>query len=525
MDKRYYSVMETDVCVVGGSSSGMPAAIHAAEGGAKVVLLEKTAQLGGTLAVCGGFFAVESPTQQRLGIHDSAEECFREVIQQYRWDCDARLVHKWLNGCGDNVRWLESLGMTFNCAEPCYGPKGYTRATYHSSSSGERTGIQMLKCMKSALEKSDIEVFLSTRATELIRDDEGRICAVEAENKNGRLLVRAKSVIVATGSISANKELIARFFNGETYEGTQIMAQVSHNTGDGLLMCEKIGAKVGDISTLYMGPHNHGVGRSELTCMFMRRCQSLKINKVGERFADEGLWWNSNFPWMLSLAIDRQPTKMTYSIFDDRLVKKLIQENRTIGRFEVMTATQDIVKRDIKREHTSTGLVDEKFAFWDCGGDYDGFWLENLMKDIEKEEAAGRVKRCMTIEEIADYIGCKSPETIKQTIERYNMHCRNQYDADFLKDVEYLEPLEVPPYYVFQAPSGIDTIIGGVQVNYDLKVLDNDSYPIPGLYCAGVCSSGWLSGAYAYLGSGLSFSIYSGMEAGKRAAEYAVGKK
>ena len=101
---------------------------------------------------------------------------------------------------------------------------------------------------------------------------------------------------------------------------------------------------------------------------------------------------------------------------------------------------------------------------------------------------------------------------------RYNMFCHNGYDADFLKQPCHLIPLETPPYYVFQGPSGIDTCIGGIHINHRLEVIDKKQRPIPGLYAAGVCTSGWLNRGYAFYGSELSFSLYSGRAAGTNAA-------
>ena len=58
--QRNDAIIETDVCVIGGACGGMAAAICAVENGAeRVTLIEKTKRLGGTLGVCGGFFAVE----------------------------------------------------------------------------------------------------------------------------------------------------------------------------------------------------------------------------------------------------------------------------------------------------------------------------------------------------------------------------------------------------------------------------------------------------------------------------------
>ncbi len=70
--------------------------------------------------------------------------------------------------------------------------------------------------------------------------------------------IGAKVVVLATGSISANKDLIERFYGRENdMSHVRIMANVPHNTGDGLLMAEEIGAAATPIASLYIGPHNY----------------------------------------------------------------------------------------------------------------------------------------------------------------------------------------------------------------------------------------------------------------------------
>ena len=519
-EQRYHSILETDVCVIGGSSSGMPAAITAADRGAKVIILEKTKRLGGTLGVCCGFFGVESPAQKRLGIHDTAEDCFRELIPLLYWNCDARLVHFWLNDSGESVRWLESLGMEFDVVEPFQGLRKYCRSTYHTINVEEgsgRPGVQILRGLMKAVEERDISVRYSTRATHLVTGESGAVIGVEAEDENGLLLVRAKSVILATGSICNNKELIKKY-TGRDYEGIQIMARIPHNTGDGIALAEEAGARTGDISGLYIGPHNHGPGFSELTGMLIRRPQSLKLNKAGERFLDEGLWTNSNFGWMESFAIDKQPDQMSWVVFDEKLLNDMVAKNEEIGLFEHIAATQECINR--KKKKINRDLVDDKFAFYDAA-DFEGYWMEGLWQEIEKEIAAGRCKKCMNASEIAGFMGCKRPEAVQASLDRYNKFCRNGYDADFLKAPEHLIELN-PPYYVFKGFSGVDTFIGGVHINYELKVVDPEGNPIPGLYGAGVCTSGWLNGGYAFYGTELSFCFFSGRNSGRNAAEYAL---
>jgi succinate dehydrogenase/fumarate reductase flavoprotein subunit len=510
------ATIETNVCVIGGACAGMSAAVSAVENGAKkVTLIEKTKRLGGMLGVCGGFFGVESPAQQRLGIHHTADECFADLVQLLYWNCDARLVRDWMCQSGDTVRWLESKGLYFDIVAPFQGLKEFCRSTHHvaTGDGNARTGIQMLRALKAECQRLGIETLMETRAQQLIRDGSGRVTGVLAAQGDKTVRINAKNTVIATGSISANKELIARFYGGEDYDDFQIMSRIPHNTGDGLIMAEEIGAKIGNLSTLYIGPHNHGAGHSELTGMFIRRPHSLKVNRNGERFIDEGIWTNSNYGWMVSYATDRQPGKMTWVIFDDRMIKDMIAKNERIGLFEAIS-DKDIGHKPSESE--PTGEVDEKFDFF-REKEYKGEWLENLMEDIESEAAAGRVKVCQTIEEIAAWIGADA-ETLKNTLARYNTHCHNGYDADFLKQPCHLVAMETPPYYVFQGPSGIDTCIGGIHINYRLEVIDRGHRTIPGLYAAGVCTSGWLNGGYGFYGSELSFTLYSGRQAGANAA-------
>jgi succinate dehydrogenase/fumarate reductase flavoprotein subunit len=48
---------------------------------------------------------------------------------------------------------------------------------------------------------------------------------------------------------------------------------------------------------------------------------------------------------------------------------------------------------------------------------------------------------------------------------------------------------------------------------------------IPGLYAAGVMCSGWVNGTYCFFGSEMSFTIWSGRNAGMEASEYLKKKK
>ena len=74
------SVVEPDVVVVGGGGAGLAAASAAAELGARVVLIEKGASLGGSTAwSVGSITATGTPHQRRAGIADSTDAHFEDL--------------------------------------------------------------------------------------------------------------------------------------------------------------------------------------------------------------------------------------------------------------------------------------------------------------------------------------------------------------------------------------------------------------------------------------------------------------
>ena len=79
-------------------------------------------------------------------------------------------------------------------------------------------------------------------------------------------------------------------------------------------------------------------------------------------------------------------------------------------------------------------------------------------------------------------------------------------------------PLTTPPYYVLNGPSGIDSVVGGVQVDNHNRVVNGKGKAIPGLYAGGVLTSGWLNGLYAFFGSEMSYSVFSGRNAAQEIA-------
>ncbi|MDR3277415.1 MAG: FAD-dependent oxidoreductase [Oscillospiraceae bacterium] len=504
-----------DLVVVGSAASGLSCAVKARQLGVeKVLVLEKMADTGGCSKFAGQINGFDTPVQKRQGLYYSADDAFRDLIHVLNWNVDAKLVRKWLSGTGENIRWLEELGVVFSGVSAMNDRPDKHRLLMHSvpREHGKHTGYRIVEALLKNCEKLGIEILTNTPAKHLIKDEKtGAITGVIAETPDGSLTIRAKAVMLGTGSICANQELIKRFYNSDEYKDVKIQMNFPHNTGDGIIMAEEVGGAAGRISTVFIGPHNHFKGASEIVGAVTRRSHGIKINKLGERFQDESLPSEAEFNWMGCVSVDRQPGKICYNIIDRSILDWMIERRKdkvymvdfgAISGNEIVTFGDSDAPPDLS-DPTS--------------------WLLHFGEAVKREEAAGRAKICNSLEEVAEYVGC-DPKTLKETFANYNDSCEKKYDYEFLKAPEYLFPLTQPPYYVTDGPSGIDCCIGGLSVNNHQSVIDKDGMPLPGLYAGGVLTSGWLAGLYGYWGSEMSYSVYSGRSAAQEVKEYIKGR-
>ncbi|MBN1626576.1 MAG: FAD-dependent oxidoreductase, partial [Deltaproteobacteria bacterium] len=351
-----------DICIIGAAGGGLIAAVSAAEAGAKKILvLEKMKNTGGTTAGIGGLFGIESPVQKRLGIHETADFCFKHHMDMTNWYCDGKLVRKWMCMSGDMIRWLEEKGVEFDNVIAFTGP-GLVRA-YHMTKGS--TGKNIVNALLKNCSEKGVEILTETRATRLLTDSSGTVTGVLATRGDEELRISAKAVILATGSISSNDALKGRFYPGQDMSNVHIMAEAySHATGDGLIMAEEIGAASTHISTLFIGPHGHGW--NEQTGVLVRRPHLVKINRNGERFVDESISVNRNWGWMMSMAVDRQPDKVCYAIMDEAMLHGFQKNKKIYAPYEAMGMRE--------------GDTDETA------------WLDTIDKDIKDEEKLGRIK-------------------------------------------------------------------------------------------------------------------------------------
>ena len=211
-------------------------------------------------------------------------------------------------------------------------------------------------------------------------------------NARRRATVRAGAVILATGSISSNEQLIRRFYGTGEYGDVRIMANVPHNTGDGLVMAEEAGAAAGRIGTLFIGPHNHYPGGGELTGKLCEAALPQSRNMYGERVRRRGDPRRQEFGCMFSAAVDNATGQALLRGDRPEATRRSESRNRSYavanGRWVRSSRARWRLVLPSRSSRARTRPT----------------WRERIMEHMEYEQAAGRVKICQTLDEVAAFV-------------------------------------------------------------------------------------------------------------------------
>ncbi len=219
----------------------------------------------------------------------------------------------------------------------------------------------------------------------------------------------------------------------------------------------------------------------------------LRVNERGNRFINEEMSSNHT---AISTAIKENNTNMAcYMIFDEDTAKHLSQG---VEEGYVYFIFKEISVQDIK------GQMDEAIA-------------------------KGNKHMCHfdTIHEVCEYMGIDEAG-LKKTIAKYNRAAEVGYDEDFKTNPKYLRPVreESGHIYCYRIFAGGYDTLGGLAIDENANVVDENNFPIEGLYAAGDMVTGSLYGNPPSNAGGTVYgAMPTGMLAGDMAAAYAKGEK
>ena len=475
--------LEADIVVVAAGASGLPAAIAAAQGGAKVIVFEKGATTGGTGNMGMGPFGVESRLQRLKQIKLTRDEAFKIFMDYTHWRVDAQLVRAYIDKSATTIGWLEKLGVEF--VEPAtYFPGG--NYTWHlvkptTGQPGPMASGTMMKILTDRAKELGVRILLQTPVKKILKQGE-RVAGVLAEDKSGEpVQAKAKAVIVGTGGFGDNPEMIKKH-TGFEWGKDLFSFRIPGMVGDGIRMAWEAGAAPTEM-TLEMIYGMPGEWDPRLHETF--RQPHLMVNLLGERFLNEEIMPNTTFT---GNAIARQKNRTAFLLFDENIKKHMETEG-----YDFQSVVFPFTKVDN---------------------------LDSLIKDAF-DKGYKDVFVADSLEELAGKTGI-DPEGLKKTVNQYNRFCEKGYDDLFNKSHHLLRPLKSPRFYAAKHLPGAYGTLGGIKINHRTEVLNKEWKKIPGLYAAGtdVCTIYGDSYVFVLPGNTMGFAINSGRIAGENAVGY-----
>ncbi|HSV78939.1 MAG TPA: FAD-dependent oxidoreductase, partial [Ramlibacter sp.] len=194
----------TDVLVIGAGIAGHSAALAAAErGAASVVLLEKTADYGGSSRqAVGGFAFAGTDLQREAGAIDCNDQLRRDLLKSGEGRNDPSLLELLVDRQLDAFGWLRQHGVEFAYSRPA-APS----SAVHTHSNWGGQAVRALH--ERVLSHSRICYVPGQAAERLVRGDEDRTSVVgvqlRASDDQACTLDAAGGVVLATGGFSRSR--------------------------------------------------------------------------------------------------------------------------------------------------------------------------------------------------------------------------------------------------------------------------------------------------------------------------------
>ncbi|MGI5172296.1 flavocytochrome c [Treponema sp. OMZ 840] len=310
-----------DVIVVGAGGAGFSAAISAKEHGAKVIMFEKMAFVGGnSVRSKGGMNAADTVPQKNANISDNVESFIADTMKGGKNKNNPDLVRFLAENSAATVDWLSEMGA--DLSEVARGA-AQSAPRMHRPKGGKNVGGMLIATLSERAKKDNIKIELNTEVVEIIMKN-GAAVGVKTLSADGKKAdYFAKSVIIATGGFGANEAMYTKYrkdlagFITTNHKGA---------TGDGIIMAEKVGAALVDMDQIQTNPTVEQT-TAEVISESVRGLGAVFVNQNGVRFTNEMLARD-----VLSAKILEQPGKAAYLIFADEIRANMAALDKTIEK-------------------------------------------------------------------------------------------------------------------------------------------------------------------------------------------------
>ncbi|MHC2254366.1 putative oxidoreductase [Bradyrhizobium embrapense] len=549
---------DADVIVIGAGLAGLVAATEIADAGKRVIVLDQEGEqsIGGqAFWSFGGLFLVDSPEQRRLGIKDSAELALQDWMGTAGFDREEdHWPRKWAEAyvafaAGEKRDWLRAMGHRIF---PVVGwaERGGYDAMGHGNSVprfhvtwGTGPGIvePFDRRAREAAGNGQL-VFKFRHRVDALNISNGTVDGVSgailepsgvergkssSRNVVGDFSLRAQAVIVASGGIGGNHDLVRQNWPKRLGDPPKFMISgvPEHVDGRMIGITEQAGGRL--------------------------------INRDRMWHYVEGIRnWNPIWP-RHGIRILPGPSSLWFDATGKRLPAPLFPGSDTLGQLHYIMGTgydyswfiltQSIIKKEfalsgseqnpdltgkswrmtIKRA-TNKGAPAPVEAFKQHGADF--IVRDNLTELVDAmNKLAGN--DLLSLDAIKTQIEARDREIANPYVKDaqvMNLHNARRYIGDRLirtaKPHRILDP-EHGPLIAVKLNILTRKTLGGFETDLDSRVFGNDHQIIRGLYAAGEAAGfggGGMHGYRSLEGTFLGGCLFSGRNAGRAAAK-AVG--
>ena len=429
-----------DLIVIGAGTAGIPAAIFAAARGARVLMLDAAPDIGGTLHLSTGqMSAAGTRLQARLGIKDSAQLHYDDVMRISKNTADPQIVRLAVDHAADTFDWLMDKGLQPLPDHPVLGlgHEPYSERRYYWAANGGRDILAVLRAeLAPHLAAGRIDLLLDTPVTALLTDDAGAVEAVRVQSADRERVLRGRQVLLSCGGYVSNPELFEQLSGVRDYGDNGY----AYSQGAGI----KLGVSVGGFvrgRENYLSNFGSILADDQFPAKVFARFQAIPqlrepweifVNARGERFIRED---EPSFD-RRETALLPQPDLRYWVVFDEEILA---------------TAPPGVI----------------------------GFSREEMRDAFDVH---GWFVKADSLEALADKAGIEAPGLLK-TVAEYNRAVAVGQDRFGRKHLP--RAIRKGPFYAIRHQGHSTTSTVGLAVDGELQVVRARGEPIRNLYAAG----------------------------------------